>query len=192
MNFKIREKSVFAILLRSPWWISAGVAVAFASVAAALMPAQYVPFGVMSAAPFVVIAGMVLWRGRHAPDPQLVQAALAQAAAMPWRSFAAALEKTFTAQGYVVTLLSGGAANNGADIHLEKNGQITLVSAKRWKAATHGTEPLRELAAAVDKQAAQRCVYVSLGAVTDQAASFAKEQGIDLLSGDRLGVLLMS
>lgn len=192
MNFKIREKSVFAILLRSPWWISAGVAVVFASVAAALMPAPYVPFGVMSAAPFVVIAGMVLWRGRHAPDPQRVQAALAQAAAMPWRSFAAALDKAFTTQGYAVTLLSGDHVNSGADIRLEKNDQITLVAAKRWKAATHGTEPLRELAAAMDKQTAQRCVYVSLGPVTDQATSFAKEQGIDLLFGDRLGAMLMS
>jgi restriction system protein len=192
MNFKIREKSIFAILLRSPWWISAGVAVVFASVAAALMPAQYVPFGVMSAAPFVVIAGMVLWRGRHAPDPRRVQAALAQAATMPWRSFAAALEKAFTAQGYAVTLLPSDQANSGADIRLEKNEQITLVSAKRYKAATHGTEPLRELTAAMDKQSAQHCVYVSLGAVTDQAASLAKEQGIDLLFGDRLGALLIS
>jgi restriction system protein len=192
MNFKIREKSVFAILLRSPWWISAGVAVVFASVAAALLPAQYVPFGVMSAAPFVVIAGMVLWRDRHAPDPQRVQAALAQAANMPWRSFAAALDKAFSAQGYAVTLLPSDQANSGADIRLEKNEQITLVSAKRYKAASHGTEPLRELAAAMDKQAAQHCVYVSLGGVTEQAASFAKEQGIELLSGERLGALLIS
>jgi restriction system protein len=192
MNFKIREKSVFAIMLRSPWWMSAGVAVVFASVAAALMPAQYVPFGVMSATPFVVIAGMVLWRGRNAPDPQRVQAALAQAAAMPWRSFAAAIEKAFVAKGYAVIMLASDQSNSGADLRLEKNDQITLVSAKRWKAATHGTEPLRELVAAMDKQAAQHCVYVSLGAVTDQAASFAKERGIDLLFGDRLGALLMS
>jgi restriction system protein len=192
MNFKIREKSAFAILLRSPWWMSAGVAVVFASVAAALMPAQYVPLGVMSAAPFVVIAGMVLWRGRHAPDPQRVQAALAQAAAMPWRSFAAALDKAFAAQGYAVTLLSSNQTGSGADLRLERNEQVTLVSAKRWKAATHGTEPLRELVAAMGKQDAQHCVYVSLGAVTDQAASFAKEHGIDLVFGDRLGALLVS
>jgi restriction system protein len=192
MNFKMRENSVFAILLRSPWWMSAGVAVVLASAAAALMPAQYLPFGVMSATPFVVIAGMVLWRGRNAPDPQRFQAALAQAATMPWRSFAAALEKAFTAQGYAVTLLPGDQANSGADIRLEKNEQITLVSAKRYKAATHGTEPLRELGAAVDKQAAQRSMYVSLDVVTEQAASFAKEQGIELLFGDRLGALLIS
>jgi restriction system protein len=192
MNFKIRENSVFAVLLRSAWWVSAAVALVFATAAAALMPARYVPFGMLSAAPFVVIAGMVLWRSRHAPDPQRVQAALAQAANMPWRSFAAALEKALTAQGYAVTLLTGDLATQGADMRLVKNGQTTLVSAKRYKAATQGAEPLRELAAAQDKQAAERCMYVSLGAVTEQAASFAKEQGIDLVFGERLGALLLN
>ena len=66
-----------------------------------------------------------------------------------------------------------------------------MVSAKRYKAATHGVEPLRELAAAVDKHSAQQGVYISLGDVTDQAASFAKEQGIELVSGQRLGALLI-
>jgi restriction system protein len=191
MNFKMRENSVFAILLRSPWWISALVAIVFIAAAGAFMPTQYVPFGMMSAIPFVVIAGMVLWRNRNAPDPKRVEAALAQAASQPWRAFAAALEKSFTAQGYTVTQLSGGPGSSGADLRLERRERIVLVSAKRYKAATHGTEPLRELAAAVGKNAAQTGVYISLGEVTDQAASFAKEQGIELVSGQRLGALLM-
>lgn len=191
MNFKMRENSVFAILLRSPWWISATVAIVFIAAAGAFMPAQYVPFGMMGATPFVVIAGMVLWRNRNAPDPKLIEAALAQAASQPWRGFAAALEKAFAAQGYEVTQLAGGAGSNGADLRLVRSDQTTLVSAKRYKAATHGTEPLRELAAAMQKATAERGVYISLGEVTDQAATFAKEQGIELLSGQRLGALLM-
>jgi restriction system protein len=191
MNFKMRENSVFAILLRSPWWISAVVAIVFITAAAALMPPQYAPFGMMSAAPFVVIAGMVLWRDRNAPDPKRVEAALAQAASQPWRAFAAALEKAFAAQGYEVTQLVGGASSSGADLRLVRQEQTTLVSAKRYKAATHGTEPLRELAAAMQKTSAEHGVYISLGEVTDQATAFAKEQGIELLSGLRLGALLM-
>jgi restriction system protein len=190
MNFKMRENSVFAILLRSPWWISAIVAIVFIAAAAAFMPPQYAPFGMMSGAPFLVIAGMVLWRNRHAPDPKRVEAALAHAASQPWRGFAAALEKAFVAQGYEVTPLSG-VAGNGADLRLVRNEQTTLVSAKRYKAATHGTEPLRELALVMQKIKAERGVYISLGEVTDQAAAFAKEQGIELLSGPRLGAFLM-
>lgn len=191
MNFKMRENSVFAILLRSPWWISAIVAIVFITAAAALMPPQYAVFGMMGATPFVVIAGMVLWRNRNAPDPKRVEASLAQAASQPWRAFAAALETAFMAQGYAVTQLSGGPGSSGADLRLERDERIILVSAKRYKAATHGAEPLRELAAAVDKHSAQQGVYISLGEVTDQAASFAKEQGIELVSGQRLGALLM-
>lgn len=191
MNLKMRENSVFAIMLRSPWWVSAGVAVVLATAAAALMPPQYAPFGALSAAPFVVITGMVLWRSRHAPDPARVQAALTQAAAMPWRSFASALEKAFTAQGFAVTPLSGAHSGSGTDFRLVKNAQTTLVSAKRYKAATHGAEPLRELAAAKHQLAAQHAVYVSLGPVTDKAASLAQELGIDLVSGERLGALLL-
>jgi restriction system protein len=191
MNFKMRENSVFAIMLRSPWWISGVVAIVFIAAAAAFMPPQYAPFGMMSATPFVVIAGMVLWRNRNAPDPKQVQASLAHAASQPWRAFAAALEKAFVAQGYAVIQLSGGPGSSGADLRLVKNEQTTLVSAKRYKATTHGTEPLRELATAMQKTAAERGVYISLGEVTDQAASFAKEQGIELLSGQRLGALLM-
>jgi restriction system protein len=191
MNFKMRENSVFAILLRSPWWTSALVAIVFITAAAAFMPPQYAPFGMMGAAPFAVIAGMVLWRNRNAPDPARIEAALAQAASQPWRAFAAALETAFTAQGYAATQLPGGASS-GADLRLTKNGQTTVVSAKRYKAATHGTEPLRELATAMQKATAERGVYISLGEVTDQAAAFAKEQGIELLSGQRLGALLIT
>jgi restriction system protein len=191
MNFKMRENSVFAILLRSPWWVSALVAIVFIAAAGAFMPAPYVPFGMMGATPFVVITGMVLWRNRNAPDPKRIEAALAQAGGQPWRAFAADLEKAFMAQGYAVTRLSGGSSQSGADLRLVKNEQTVLVSAKRYKAATHGTEPLRELSAAMLKAAAERGVYISLGEVTDQAASFAKEQGIELLYGQRLGALLM-
>jgi restriction system protein len=191
MNFKMRENSVFAILLRSPWWVSALIALVFIAAAGAFMPTQYAPFGMMGATPFVVITGMVLWRNRHAPNPARIEAALAQAASQPWRGFATDLEKAFSAQGYAVTQLSGGSSSNGADLRLVKNDQITLVSAKRYKAATHGAEPLRELSAAMVKAAAGRGVYISLGEVTDQAASFARGQGIELLSGQRLGALLM-
>lgn len=198
MNFKMRENSVFAILLRSAWWASAGLALVLMALAAALMPPKYAPFGMMGAAPFVVIAAMVLWRNRLAPDPKRVQAALDNAARQPWRALAEGLEKAFAAQGFAVWQLptgqggQGGQGSSAADMQLEKRGQITLVSAKRYKASVHGVEPLRELAQAMDAAAAQRGIYVSLGEVTAQAAVFAKAQRIELVSGLRLGALLLA
>jgi restriction system protein len=191
MNFKMRENSVFAILLRSAWWVSAVVAIVLIGLAGALMPPQYAPFGMLGATPFVVIAGMVLWRNRHAPDPARVQAALALAASQPWRGFVGALEASFAAQGYAVSPLPGGPGGSGADLRLDRRGLIVLVSAKRYKAATHGLEPLRDLATAMEAAAADRGIYVSLGEVTDQAAVFAKQRGIELVSAQRLGAMLL-
>ncbi len=72
-----------------------------------------------------------------------------------------------------------------------KGGRITLVSCKRWKAASHGLEPLRDLVAAQTAQDAQGSIYISLGAVTDKARSFAQAQGIVLLSENELAQLIM-
>jgi restriction system protein len=187
----MRENSLFAVLLRSAWWVSAVIAVVWMTLAAAFIPPKYILFGMMGATPFVVIAGMVLWRNRNAPDPQRIEAALAQAGSQPWRTFSAALDKAFAAQGYVVTQLSSEPGSHAADLRLVKNERITLVCAKRYKAASHGAEPLRELAAALEKNAAQHGVYISLGEVTEQAASVAKAHGIELVFGQRLGALLL-
>ena len=55
MKFKMAEKSLFAILLRSPWWISFGIALGFGLAAKALLPAEYVVFGALGGFPFVVV-----------------------------------------------------------------------------------------------------------------------------------------
>ena len=38
---KMAPNSLFAILLRSPWWISVGIALVFALASKALLPAEY-------------------------------------------------------------------------------------------------------------------------------------------------------
>jgi len=71
-----------------------------------------------------------------------------------------------------------------------KGAQRTLVSCKRWKAANHGVEALRDLLAAQERQEAQQCLYMSLTPVSDTARRFAKAQGVTLLSGNELGRFL--
>ena len=53
MQLKIAPNSLFAVLLRSPWWISMLLVLAFGLASAALLPKAYVPFGVMGALPFL-------------------------------------------------------------------------------------------------------------------------------------------
>ena len=55
MKFRMHENSLFAILLRSPWWISIAIAGGIAAVVALLVPAT---LAVAAALPFLVIGSI--------------------------------------------------------------------------------------------------------------------------------------
>ena len=55
MKWKMSDKSLFALLLRSPWWISIAVFAGFALLARALLPPAYVWAGLFGGLPFLVI-----------------------------------------------------------------------------------------------------------------------------------------
>ncbi len=185
MKLKMAENSLFAILLRSRWWISFLVAAGIAAVSMALLPPQYAPFGALGALPFVVIGGMALSRQWGAPSASQIEASLAQAGAMSWNEFAAKLEAAYRSAGYAVQRTGGGA-----DFVLDKGGRTTLVSAKRWKAARQGVEPLRELDAARRAKDADAAVFLSLGPLSDNAIAFARSAPIRVLQGADLALLL--
>jgi restriction system protein len=187
MKFKMAKNSLFAILLRSPWWISFCIVAVFTLLSFALLPAAYVNFGVMGGFPFLVIGIMAARKQWRAPSATRVTEALAQVGALSWRDFSSQIEAIYTRQGYAVTRLNASAA----DFQIDKNGQTTLVSCKRWKAASHGVEVLRELVAAKEAKDAQHCVYLSLVQVSDTAQRFSAAQGVTLVSGHDLGRLLL-
>lgn len=187
MKLKMSENSLFAILLRSPWWISLLLVLVLALAARALLPAPYVVFGMMGGLPFLVIAAMAAWRQWRAPSSAQVAAALAKAGAMSWRDFSVLLEQGLVRQGYVVTRLS----HVSADFSLLKGGRTTLLSCKRWKAANQGVEALRDLAAAREKHGADQSIYISLSPMSDTARLYAREQGIHLMQEQELARLLL-
>ena len=187
MKFKMAKNSLFAILLRSPWWISFGIVAVFTLVSSALLPKEYVGFGLMGSLPFLVIGVMAARKQWRAPSAARVAEVLAQAGSLSWREFSAQIERIYAQQGYAVTRLTGSAA----DFQLTKDGQTWLVSCKRWKAATHGVEVLRDLVAAKEAKDAQHGVYLSLVPVSDTAQRFATAQGLTLLAGDALGRFLL-
>lgn len=186
MKFKMSENSLFAVLLRSPWWLSLLVVAVIVLASSALLPAAYVPFGVMGALPFLGIALLAAWRQRNAPNPARVAEALGQAAVMSWGVFSALIEAAFQRQGFVVTRLQ----QPGADFQLVKGDRITLVSCKRWKAANTGVQPLQALAAAQAALGASASTFISLAPVSDSAQRFAKAGGIHLTSANELAHLL--
>lgn len=186
MQLKMSQNSLFAILLRSPWWISLVVAVAIGLVARLAFPEHLAPYALISGAPFLVIAAIAGFKQMRAISPAQVAAILEAAGALSWRDFSAALEKGLQREGYVVTRLDKG----GADFALAKEGREGVVSAKRWKAANHGIEALRELQAVREKREVREAVYVAGGELSEQARGYAADHAIRLLQGAELAQVL--
>ena len=186
VKLRMSDKSLFAFLLRSPWWFSIVLMLIVALIARALLPEPFATAGTLGGFPFLVIGIMAAWRQRNAPDPARMAQILELLAAMSWRDFSACLEQSFVEQGYTVTPLHGGVV----DLQLERNAQVTLVSAKRWKAAMAGVEIVREMLAAKVSVKATSCLCVSLHPATDQARQLAEKNAIQMISGLDLAALM--
>lgn len=183
MKFQMHKDSLFAVLLRAPWWVSAAIAAGLFFLARFFLPLVYAAFVPL---PFVVIAGVVAWRQLRAPSAGKVAKRLEALRAMPREEFAAKLEEAFRRQGYEVSRVRG----QQGDLELVKAGRTSLVDCKRWKATRTGVEPLREFHKAARKREAYECIYVAAGEVTENARAFAAEKNIRLLRDAELAQLL--
>ncbi|ART50010.1 restriction endonuclease [Acidovorax carolinensis] len=184
------EKSLFAMLLRSPWWVSFVVVGLIVLAAGALLPKEYFVVGALAGFPIFVVGCVAAWKQLRAPHPAKVTEMLGAVATMPWRDFANTLAAAWTHAGYTVERVPG---NGAADFCLAKGGSTTLASARRWKAATHGVEPLRELRAAMEQRGAATGLYVlAQGSLSDNARLYARDHGITIVQDDTLAALLLT
>lgn len=179
---KLRENSLFAVLLRARWWVSALVALGVFALVRLVLSADFAFFATL---PFIVIAVVVAWKELRQPRGARLEAALEKMRAMSWEEFATGVEEGFRRQGYAVRRAQGIA-----DFELEKDGQVTLVCARRWKAARTGVEPLKELASAAETRKAGECVYVVAGELSEQARRLADEKRVRLMEGAGLFALV--
>ena len=186
MKLRMAKNSLFAVLLRSPWWISVVIALALGLLSFALLPEQLRVVGAISALPFVVIGLMAARRQWHLPSTARVAETHSALAAMAWPEFAALLEQSFRRDGYTVE--SGGAA--AVDFVLERKGRRMLVCARRWKSARTGLEALRALQGAREASDAPDALYVGLGSLTDTARSFAAEHRVAIWQAAELAQAL--
>jgi len=177
MKLKMAENSLFAVLLRSPWWISFLVAGGFALVAIALLPADWRVLGALSGFPFLVIGVMAAKRQWGQPSAAQVQRTAETLSALPWPAFETLLKRGFEREGYEVKPLPGG---RGADLELLRGGRRTLVAARRWKSARVGVEALKPLQAARDAAEADAAIFIGLGEPSEQARPYAAENGLQI------------
>jgi restriction system protein len=192
MKLQMAKNSLFAILLRSPWWASAGLGVVLGLLAMALLPEAYRVAGALSGFPFLVISAMAAWRGAKLPSAARVEQTHKALTAMAWPDFAGVLEQAFQRDGHTVAVREP-RATPAVDFVLERKGRRMLVSARRWKSARIGIEPLRALQAA--REAAgddlpNDALLIGLGEPTDSARSFAAEHRIAIWQAAELAQAL--
>ena len=180
------KNSLFAVLLRSPWWVSFAVAVALALLVAALVPEAYKAVGVLSALPFVVISAIAAWRQAKLPSAARVLATQQALSTMAWPDFAKLLEQAFARDGY--TVQSG--ARDAVDFEIQRQGRRMLVCARRWKSARTGLEALRALQDAREDIGVPDALYISLGDLTDTARPFAAQHRIAIWQAAELALAL--
>ena len=183
MKLRISEKSLFAVLLRQPWWLSVALAAGMFSTAALVMPPV---LAFAFALPLAVVAIYGAWKALRTPSEARIAETLEALRAMSWEEFSNAMEDAFRRDGYRVDRRAGA----GTDLELTKGNRVSLVGCKRWKVARAGIEPLRELYAARRESDAQECFYVAAGEISDNARAFAIEKGIRLVEGADLVKLL--
>jgi restriction system protein len=184
-NFKMSENSLFAMLLRSSWWISLVVGLGLLLVVRLFVPDDYVWPATSISLPFFGIAAYVAWKQFSRPGAGRVRDTLDAVRAMPLKEFTALLEQAYVREGYRVTRLSGAA-----DLKIIKMGKITLVCGKRCKAASHGAEPLRELDRQREAEDAHDALYIAFDGITENAQAFAAKHRIRIVDGQELTALL--
>jgi restriction system protein len=180
------KNSLFAILLRSPWWISLALGLAIGLVAMALLPADLRVVGAVSGLPFLVIAAMAAWRQWQLPSAKRIDDTVQAVSVMAWPAFAALLEQAFQRDGYQVQR----GRTPAVDFELERGGRRLLVSARRWKSAHTGLEALKPLQVARDAGEGAHALYIGLGTLTDTARVFAADHAITVWQAAELAQAL--
>lgn len=183
---KMAKNSLFAVLLRSPWWISGLVSSLLALIGWISMPPGYGVYGLMTGAPFAIICALALKKQWGTPGQASTDKGLERIRALSWRDFATEIEAALQRDGFEVKRVDMPEA----DFAITADGRTALVSCRRWKVATTGIEPLRELHNAVQRDGLYDAFYITAGAFTPNAMDFAVEKKMRLLHGPALVKLM--
>lgn len=182
MAFAMAKSSLFAVLLRSPWWYSVLIGLVIISISSVVVGGQYVLLGIFGALPFFGIAGYAGYKLSQLPSQKRVQEVDQQARKMPATQIAAKIADSYVKERYDSIVFKG----NAADLELTRGNRTFLLSSKRFKVANTGIEPLKQLVAAGQKVEATGYLYVALGEISAAAREYANQNDIELIQADRL------
>lgn len=201
---------IHAIHERSPIWVGPLLATGFFILGFWVIPAMLpglgpgkVDFGVLlkpvAKVAGVAFAGLILvdWvvvasrkgSARRMFDRKSPAAALST---MSWSQFEYYVAEAFRRKGYGVERTGNPAGDGGIDVILRKDGMVTLVQCKHWKAWKVGVQPVRELLGVVSSQGAKAGALVTSGRFTREAFEFAEANRIWLIDGQELRSIIAS
>ncbi len=185
MALTMAQNSLFAILLRSSWWLS--VIIGLLLIAASLLIAggKYLIVGITAALPFLGIGAYSAYQQLQRPSSNRVIEVVEQARSMPAADVARRIATAYEAERYSTEVFKP----DGADLVMTRGGRVIVLSTKRFKAANTGIEPLKKLITAGQKAEAGGHLYVTLGEVSDTARKYARDNYIDLIDAEALAAL---
>ena len=185
MKFKMPRNSIFAVLLRSPWWISAAIAALLSVGGFAALPLEYAAMGVFAAIPFAVIAIMAAWAAARA-----VRNARAGRGAGRRRDV---LDGFFPhGSSRLPARRLRGRAPAGARRRFRPE-QGRPRRHRRRPALEGGARRRRALAklqAERERRGAREAICIALGEVPDTALQYARANGVSLMQAPELAKLL--
>ena len=184
MAFRMSENSLFAVLLRSSWWYSVLIGLFLIAVSLLIAGGKYVFFGIFTALPFFGIAGYTAYRQLQQPGKKRVIEVATQARKMSSKEIAAKISENYEQHRFDAEPFKGTAA----DVELTRGARKLLLCSKRFKAATTGIEPLKQLVAAGEKAEATGYLYVTLGDISANAQDYARKNDIEVIRADKLAV----
>lgn len=176
------SRTLFSILLKQPWWISALVGMALFGIAQLAFP----PVAPFVALPFAVLALYVGYRQMRTVSPTQVETRLQALRELSWDRFSALITESYTSLGYRVTPVDQPAY----DFTLTRDNHVTLLQCRRWKVHQLGVAPLQALTSAMARAEAYNGICICAGEFSPQARAFAAGKPITLVSGSELAVLV--
>lgn len=182
MAIKMAKGSLFAVLLRSPWWYSASIGLFCIGVGFAIAGGKYAILGISGALPFFGIAGYSGYKQSKLPSQKRVLEVAQQAQEMRSSQIAEKISNCYVENGYESNAFKG----NAAEFELTRGHRKILLCSKRFKVGNTGIEPLKQLVAAGENAEATSYLYVALGEISVAARKYANQNDVELIQVDEL------
>ena len=197
-----KSKSITSILLEAPWWVSVVTAAAVYIIMGHVIPSvetnnqflNIVLNAVAVPAPFfsivfLLLAPLAFLNTRRKVKLLDQQTNLNSIRQLHWKNFEEIVAEAYRRLGYQVT--EGGLGpDGGVDLELKKNGDVSLVQCKQWKAHKVGVNVVREMYGVLVASNANEIIIICSGKFTQEAYSFAVDKPISLINGIELSALI--